>query len=225
MKILVVEDEAGIATFLRKGLQEEGFIVDVATNGKEGLEKALAQAYGVILLDWMLPGLSGLDVCTRLRKAGDQTPIIFITARDTVQETIIGLRAGANDYIRKPFDFEELLERVKVHFREIEEEITTLELGDIRIDLLTHQVFRGNEDVALTQKEFQLLEFLMRHKGRICTRTQIIEEVWNIHFDYDTGVIDVFMNSLRKKLQLRKEDDLIRTIRGVGYIANEIAQE
>jgi DNA-binding response OmpR family regulator len=223
MKILIVEDEPGISGFLKKGLEEEGYAIDIAANGNDGLKLAQAQSYDLLILDWMLPGLSGLEVCSRVREKDKTTPIIFITAKDTIQETIAGLRSGANDYIKKPFHFEELLERIKVQFRNTETEITEYHLGDIAIHKRTHQVFRAGQEVVLTQKEFSLLEYLVKNKGSICTRNQIIEDVWNIKFEYDTGVIDVFMNSLRKKLNLKKEEDYIKTIRGIGYIANEIA--
>jgi len=144
-----------------------------------------------------------------------------LTAKDTIQETIEGLKAGANDYIKKPFSFDELLERIKIHFRN-QEDVEILTLGPIEINVTSHIVLTDGNVVTLTQREFELLHYLLKNKGKVCTRTQIIEDVWDIHFDYDTGVIDVFMNSIRKKLNLKKEDDYIKTIRGIGYIANEI---
>ncbi len=221
MKILVVEDETGISKFLKQGLEEEHFEVTVASDGKSGLKLALSQPFDLLLLDWMLPGMNGIDVCTEFRKRNKTTPIIFLTAKDTIAETITGLKAGANDYIKKPFSFDELLERIKVQLRSFEQELPDLTLGTITVSRQTHQVFNNGAEVQLTQKEFTLLEYLIANKGKVCTRNQIIEEVWNIHFDYDTGVIDVFINALRKKLGLKKEEDYIKTIRGVGYIANE----
>ncbi len=221
-RILIVEDESGISEFLRQGLEEEGFSISVAADGSQGLTLARTQAFDVILLDWMLPKLSGLEVCKRLRESDTQTPVIFLTAKDTVQDTVAGLKSGANDYIKKPFSFEELLERVKVQLRSGHETVVDdLILGDILVKRSTHQVFRASEEISLTQKEFALLEYLIERKGMVCTRNRIIEDVWNIHFSYDTGVIDVFINSLRKKLHLKKEEDYIKTIRGVGYIVNE----
>jgi len=220
MKILVVEDEKGIADFLKQGLEEENYEVFVTIDGEKGLESALKNIPDLILLDWMLPKLSGLEVCKAIRKKDKKTPIIFLTAKDTVQETIEGLKAGANDYIKKPFSFEELLERIKIHFRN-QNENDELVLGTIKMILSSHQVFMANNEVSLTQREFDLLAYLIKNKGKVCTRTQIIEDVWNIHFEYDTGVIDVFMNAIRKKLNLKKEEDYIKTIRGVGYIAND----
>jgi two-component system, OmpR family, response regulator ArlR len=222
MKILIVEDEIGIANFLQQGLEEEGYEVLVANDGKKGLELALSQKVNIILLDWILPKMTGIEVCKSIRKTDSKTPILFLTAKDTVQETIEGLQAGANDYIKKPFSFDELVERIKIHFRnQTEPEILTL--GPIQIQLSKHLVLVDGSEVNLTQREFELLCYLVRNKTKVCTRTQIIEDVWDIHFDYDTGVIDVFMNAIRKKLNLNKGEDLIKTIRGVGYMANELS--
>lgn len=220
MHILIVEDEKGIVDFLKQGLEEEGYTISTAFNGKDGLEKAKSLKVDLILLDWMLPNLTGIEVCKAIRDSNILTPIIFLTAKDTVQETIEGLKAGANDYIKKPFSFEELLERIKIHFRS-KDETKILTLGTIKLDKSKFQVFVDNKEVALTQREFELLEYLIKNKGKVCTRNKIIEDVWNIHFEYDTGVIDVFMNAIRKKLNLTKEQELIKTIRGVGYIAND----
>lgn len=222
MRILVVEDERGIARFLQQGLEEENFRVDVVEDGAEGLKLALTGGYDLLLVDWMLPGLSGLELCHQLRRSDDHTPIIFLTAKDTVQDTVMGLQSGANDYIKKPFDFEELLARIQVQLRPRSMGKATLSLGNIAMDLDSRQVFRGEEEVSLTQKEFDLLAYLLRNKGKVCPRNRIIEKVWDIHFDYNTGVIDVYINALRKKLKLHKEEDYIQTIRGVGYIAKEI---
>ena len=170
----------------------------------------------------MLPKMLGLNVCKAIREEDCKTPIIFLTANDTVQDTIEGLKAGANDYIKKPFSFEELLLRIKLQLRVHDPLTDNLVLGTIEIKTNTHQVFNDGIEISLTQKEYSLLSYLIKNKGRVCTRNQIIQDVWDIHFDYDTGVIDVFMNSLRKKLDLKKEDDYIKTIRGIGYIANDI---
>ena len=220
MKILIVEDEIGIANFLQQGLEEEGYSILVAHDGKTGLELALSQKVNVILLDWILPKMTGIEVCKAIRKKDTVTPIIFLTAKDTVQETIEGLKAGANDYIKKPFSFDELVERIKIHFRN-QTEPELLKLGPIEIQLNKHLVKVDGNEANLTQREYELLCYLVRNKGKVCTRIQIIEDVWDIHFDYDTGVIDVFMNAIRKKLNLKKEEEYIKTIRGVGYIAND----
>lgn len=221
MHILIVEDERGIVDFLKQGLEEEGYTISTASDGEEGFKKAVTLPVDLVLLDWMLPKIQGIDVCKFIRKEKTNLPIIFLTAKDTVQETIEGLKAGANDYIKKPFSFDELLERIKIHFR-TKDEVKILTLGNIKIDKSKFQVFVDNKEVSLTQREFELLEYLIKNKGQVCTRTNIIEDVWDIHFEYDTGVIDVFMNSIRKKLNLTKDQELIKTIRGVGYIANEI---
>ena len=220
MRLLIVEDEIGIQNFLKQGLEEEGFIVDTSSSGIEGLDKFSTGNYDLLLLDWMMPQLTGLELCKKIRETNSQVPIIFLTAKDTVQETIEGLKSGANDYIKKPFSFEELLERIKIHFRnDLEEKV--LKLGSITLNKDKHQVLSNEKEVSLTQREFELLEYLIKNKGKVCTRTNIIEDVWDIHFEYDTGVIDVFMNAIRKKLNLSKEEELIKTIRGVGYIAND----
>jgi DNA-binding response OmpR family regulator len=220
MKILIVEDEIGIANFLRQGLEEEGYEITTAADGLIAFEWTQKESFDLILLDWMLPKMNGIDVCKSIRIKDIVTPIIFLTAKDTVQETIEGLKAGANDYIKKPFSFDELVERIKIHFRnQIEPEI--LKLGSIEIHLTKHLVMVDGNEANLTQREFELLCYLVRNKGKVCTRTQIIEDVWDIHFEYDTGVIDVFMNAIRKKLNLKIDKDYIKTIRGVGYIAND----
>ncbi|WGK94157.1 MULTISPECIES: response regulator transcription factor [Flavobacterium] len=219
MRILLVEDEVGIIQFLQQGLEEEGYSITTASNGEAALQLLLENNFDLVLLDWMLPKITGIEVCREFRKKNKTTPIIFLTAKDTVQETIEGLQAGANDYVKKPFSFDELVARIKIHFRNQETQV--LNLGSIEINLSNRLVYVNNQEVTLTHREFELLCYLVKNKGKVCTRTQIIEEVWDIHFDYDTGVIDVFMNSIRKKLNIKKEEDCIKTIRGVGYIAND----
>lgn len=222
MRILIVEDEEGIAAFLKQGLEEESFAVDIAVEGKMGLHLALSGEYDLLLLDWMLPGISGIEICRLFRKENQHTPIIFLTAKDTLDETIFGLQSGANDYIKKPFHFEELLERIKVQLRPKSGDHFLFTLGKITLNTDTHQVFKDDQEVNLTQKEFALLEFLIRNKGKVCRRSRIIETVWDIHFDYNTSIIDVYINALRKKLMLSDDETYIQTIRGVGYIAKEI---
>lgn len=220
MHILIVEDEAGIVQFLQQGLEEEGYQITSASDGLQGFELIQKQQFDLILLDWMLPKMSGLDLCKAIRKKDTSTPILFLTAKDTVQDTIEGIKAGANDYIKKPFSFEELVERIKIHFRNQNEQ-DILTLGTIHIDITKHIVLSYGTEVQLTNREFNLLCYLVKNKGKVCTRNQIIEDVWDIHFDYDTGVIDVFINAIRKKLNLKIEEDYIKTVRGVGYIAND----
>jgi DNA-binding response OmpR family regulator len=221
MHILIVEDELGIVQFLQQGLQEEGYQITTANDGSKGFELVQEQKFDLILLDWMLPKINGLDLCKAIRIKDQTTPIIFLTAKDTVQETIEGLKAGANDYIKKPFSFEELVERIKIHFRN-QKKAEILTLGTITIDLSKHVVLKNAEEVSLTQREFELLTYLIKNKGKVCTRNQILKDVWEINFEYDTGVIDVFMNAIRKKLNLKIEEDYIKTIRGIGYIANDL---
>ncbi len=222
MRILVIEDEAGIVAFLRQGLAEEGFRVEVATDGTTGMQRALHQPYDLLLIDWMLPGMSGIDICQTYRKEKRLTPIIFLTAKDTVQDTIQGLKAGANDYIKKPFSFEELLARIWVQLRPERIVSAELILGPVTLNTQTYQVFKHSREIELTRKEFNLLKFLMAHKNKVCERSEIIEQVWDIHFEYNTGVIDVYINALRKKLCFTKDEEYIQTVRGVGYIAREL---
>ncbi len=221
MRILIVEDEIGIANFLKQGLEEESFAVDVANSGAKGLMLALSGEYDLLILDWMLPEKSGIEICTQFRKEFKETPVIFLTAKDTVQETIFGLQVGANDYIKKPFHFEELLERVRVQLRTSSSGLSELILGSIVLNLNAHTVFKGEEEIALTQKEFSLLELLIRNKGKVCTRTKIIESVWDIHFDYNTSVIDVFINSLRKKLKISDKEETQILINGAFNLIQE----
>lgn len=221
MKILVIEDEKGISNFLKQGLEEEGYEIYLAGDGKMGLDLANSVKPDLILLDWMLPKMFGLEVCKAIRQTDSKTPILFLTAKDTIQETIEGLKAGANDYIKKPFSFEELLLRIKIHLKE-ENKSDVYTLGNIKINTTTFQVSVDDKEISFTQREYELLLYLIKNKGKVCSRTQIIEDVWDIHFEYDTGVIDVFMNAIRKKLNLTKDEELIKTIRGVGYIANDL---
>lgn len=218
----MIEDEPGIWGFLKQGLEEEGYSVDVAEEGNKGLDMALEGVYDLILVDWMLPGISGVEVTRNFRKEYPDTPVIFLTAKDTTQEAVFALQTGANDFIRKPFQFEELLARIGVQLRAKTGEQVVFTLGPIKLFTDTHRVENNGQEVLLTLKEFALLEYLIRNKGKVCRRTRIIESVWDMHFDYDTGVIDVFINSIRKKLGLTKEDNSIQTIRGVGYMAREL---
>lgn len=224
MRIFLAEDETAIAGFLKDGLEEEGFAVDVAFNGRSALEMALSNLneYDIILLDWMMPGVSGIEICRSIRKENKIVPIIFLTAKDTVDDTVFGLEAGANDYLKKPFAFEELLARIRVLLRNKTGEQSIFESGNICLDTEAHVVTKNGQPVELTQKEFALLEFLLRNKGKVCRRTRIIEKIWDIHFDKDTSVIDVFINALRKKLDTKENESFIQTIRGIGYRINDI---
>lgn len=219
----MAEDEIAIAGFIKEGLEEEGFAVDVAINGREGMEMAMdnIDEYDIYLLDWMMPGKSGIDICRSIRKENKTVPIIFLTAKDTVDDTVFGLEAGANDYLKKPFAFEELLARIKVLLRNKQGEQTIFVTENIQLNIEVHRVTLHGKNVELTQKEFALLEYLLRNKGNVCRRTRIIEKIWDIHFDKDTSVIDVFINALRKKLDEPGKESFIQTIRGVGYRVND----
>ncbi len=221
MHILIIEDETGISDFLKQGLEEENYKVTVANNGDSGLKAFNADKPDLVLLDWLMPKMSGLEVCKKIREKNKKVPVLFLTAKDTVQETVEGLKAGANDYIKKPFSFEELLERIKIHFRDKDRE-EVLKLGVVTLDAMKRKIFVEDKEIMFTQREYELLKYLMDNKGRVCTRNSIIEDVWGIYFEYDTGVIDVFINAIRKKMNLKKEDDFIKTIRGVGYMIDEI---
>jgi len=219
MRTLIVEDETSIINFIRIGLEEEGFAVDTADNGKKGLQLAMEnlEEYDVILLDWMLPGMSGIEICRSIRKENKVVPIIFLTAKDTVDDVVFGLECGANDYMRKPFSFEELLARIRVLMRKNEIESIVFSVSGIEMNIERHTITKNGNLIDLTQKEFALLEYLLRNKGKVCRRTRIIEKVWDIHFEYDNSVIDVYINALRKKLDVSGEPSLITTVRGIGY--------
>jgi two-component system, OmpR family, copper resistance phosphate regulon response regulator CusR len=223
MRILLSEDEAAIANFIREGLEEEGYSVDVARDGRQGLDMAMdhLDEYDIFLLDWMMPGVSGIEICRSIRKENKTVPIIFLTAKDTVDDTVFGLEAGANDYLKKPFAFEELLARIRVLLRNSKGENSSFGTGDILLNTEAHVVTNNGVPIDLTQKEFALLEYLLRNKGRVCRRTRIIEKVWDIHFDKDTSVIDVFINALRRKLDEPGKESFVQTVRGVGYRIDE----
>ena len=219
MRILVVEDEKKIADFVKRGLREEGYAVDVAYDGKEGYLLASANDYDIIILDLMLPQMDGVTVCKKLREAKVKSPIIMLTAKDTVQDKVTGLDSGADDYVTKPFSFEELLARMRAVLRKEEARgATKLQAADLVLDLVAHKVARGGNEIELTTKEYALLEYLMRNAGTIVTRTMISEHVWDIDFDTFTNVIDVYINYLRNKIDHGYKKKLIHTVRGRGYL-------
>jgi heavy metal response regulator len=221
MRILVVEDEKKIAGFIKRGLKEEGYAVDTAGDGDEGYELASVNDYDLIILDIMLPKCDGVTLCKKLRACKVDAPIIMLTAKTTVQDKVTGLDAGANDYITKPFAFEELLARMRVLLRKSVQPATRLQVADLVLDLLSHKVSRASKDIVLSAREFALLEYLMRNAGTVVTRTMISEHVWDIDFDTNTNVIDVYINYLRNKIDADFDKKLIQTIRGRGYTLKE----
>ena len=219
MRILIVEDEKKISGFIRRGLREENYAVDAAFDGLEGLRLAGENPYDLVILDVMLPGMNGIELCASLRGQGFSSPIIMLTARDQVEDKVKGLDSGANDYLTKPFAFEELLARVRALLRKTPgQTATTLKAGDLELDLLAHKTSRAGKEIQLSAKESALLEFLLRKAGTVVTRTMIAEHVWDINFDTDTNVIDVYINYLRKKIDAGVKKKLIHTVRGKGYI-------
>ncbi|HYA01637.1 MAG TPA: response regulator transcription factor [Syntrophobacteria bacterium] len=219
MRLLVVEDEKKVASFIKKGLEEEGYVVDVAADGESGLRMALDQVHDLIVLDLHLPKKNGLRVLQELRAEKVNTPVLLLTVRAAIEDKVLGLDAGADDYLTKPFAFQELQARVRALLRRrAEAEATVLRVGDLTLDPARRLVFRGEEKIDLTLKEFTLLEYFMRNSGRVLTRTMIAERVWGYDFDPMTNVIDVYVNYLRKKIDAAQERKLIHTVRGVGYV-------
>ena len=219
MRILLIEDEKKMASFIQRGLKEEGYIVDVAFDGEQGWEYVTANDYDLILLDWMVPKISGLELCGKLRAEKYTVPILMLTAKDSVEDKIKGLDQGADDYLAKPFAFDELLARIRALLRrphDIQPE-TSFSCGVLRIDLLSHHGYLDGQELTLSQKEFALLEYLMRHKGQVVSRTQIAEHVWDMHFDPMSNTVDVYINFLRKKIDGQSKRSLIQTVRGIGY--------
>jgi DNA-binding response OmpR family regulator len=220
--ILVVEDETKLAQFIQLELTQEGYQVTVAHDGIAGLTAAREHQLDLILLDWMLPGLSGLEVCHRLRTTGDKVPIILLTAKDDIRDRVAGLDAGADDYVVKPFSIEELLARVRAQLRRTnEDDPDTLQFADLTLNQKTREVFRNQRSIELTAKEFDLLAYLIRHPRQVLTRDRILEEVWGYDFMGDSNIIEVYIRYLRLKLEELQEKRLIQTIRGVGYVLRE----
>jgi two-component system OmpR family response regulator len=220
--ILVVEDEAKLAQFIKLELEYEGYEVTVTYDGLSGLATAREIHPDLILLDWMLPGISGPEIVRRLRSTGDKVPIILLTAKDEVSDRVTGLDAGADDYIIKPFSIEELLARIRASLRRTHEEDTDiLEFSNLHLNRSTREVYRGNRLIELTAKEFDLLEYLLTHPRQVLTRDQILERVWGYDFMGDSNIIEVYIRYLRLKLEARGEQRLIQTVRGVGYVLRE----
>lgn len=222
MRILIVEDEKKIANFIKRGLKEEGYAVDSAYDGEEGHFIARTSDHDLIILDLMLPKMDGITLCKKLRKDNIRVPIIMLTAKDTVKDKVAGLDSGADDYITKPFAFEELLARVRAALRKKEAQPgSTLKAGGLTLDLASHKAYRDGKEIILTAKEYALLEYLMRNAGKVVTRTMISEHVWDIDFDTFTNVIDVYINYLRNKIDSGYKEKLIKTVRGRGYILSD----
>ena len=218
MRILVVEDEHRLAAVLKQGLTEQGYAVDLAHDGDEGLGLAELEPYDLLILDVMLPGLDGFTICRRLRAGGRHMPVLLLTARDAVDDRVVGLDSGADDYLTKPFAFRELLARVRALLRrEGRSREPVLRIGDITLDPASHEVRRGGAPVELTSKEYAVLEYLLHHPNRVLTRTQIAEHVWDYDFVAMSNVIDVYIRSLRRKLGDDGATRLLHTVRGTGY--------
>ncbi|HQV12162.1 MAG TPA: response regulator transcription factor [Nitrospira sp.] len=219
MRVLVVEDETKVGSFIKRALEEESYAVDLCEDGAQGLDLALTGSYDLIMIDLMLPGLPGMEVLTRLRKEKIQTPVLILTAQSKVDQRVKGLDAGADDYLTKPFAIDELLARVRALLRRGTAEASgTLQIDDLILNPATREVTRGGQRIDLTVKEYALLEYFMRHAGRVLTRPMISDHVWNQDFDTFTNVIDVYVNYLRNKIDRGRARKLIHTIRGSGYM-------
>jgi heavy metal response regulator len=219
MRILVVEDEKKVAGFIKKGLEEEGYAIDVAFDGREGLLMALDGVHDLIILDINLPKLDGLSVLREFRNHQGKTPVLLLTVRVAIEDKVLGLDTGADDYLTKPFSFQELLARIRALLRRRGETgPPRLQVEDLSLDPARRLVFRGTERIDLSTKEFALLDYLMRNPGRVLTRTMIGEHVWDYDFDPMSNIIDVYVNYLRKKIDTGREPKLIHTVRGVGYV-------
>ncbi|HBO84732.1 MAG: DNA-binding response regulator [Deltaproteobacteria bacterium GWC2_42_11] len=221
MRILVVEDERKVANFIKSGLTEEGYAVDAAGDGIEGEYLAITNDYDVIVLDIMLPKKNGIDVLKTIRGKGVTAPVLLLTALDAVENRVQGLDSGADDYLVKPFSYDEFLARVRALLRRKEHKLTTLNFADLKLDRATRKAYRGDREIELTAKEYALLEYLLRNPNRVVTRNMIVEHIWNYDFDSGTNVVDVYINHLRNKVDKDFPDKLIHTIRGMGYVLKE----
>jgi DNA-binding response OmpR family regulator len=227
MRVLIVEDDRSMAALLKKGLEEENQVVSAAFDGPSGLELAKSYEFDVIILDWMLPLMDGVEVMRRLRKAGNFTPILMLTARDAMPDIVTGLDGGADDYLTKPFSFTEFLARLRALARRPNtiSHVKQLEVDDLVIDPATHQVFRGEREVQLTPTEYKLLEFLVRRTGRVASRQAIVEAVWGLESEVEENTLDAFVRLLRKKVDQQHKVKLIQTVRGFGYCVRAREEE
>lgn len=225
MRLLIIEDEPDVLSYISKGMKEAGHTADTAKNGKDGLFLATTEKYDVLIVDWMLPELDGLTIIKTIRGAGNETPALILSALGEVDDRVKGLRSGGDDYLVKPFAFAELLARAEILARRSahgpQSAETSMSAGDLTLYLLSRTVKRGAQDIELQTREFKLLEYLLRHKGQIVTRTMLLEHVWDYHFDPQTNVIDVHISRLRRKIDENAESPLIHTVRGAGYIIKD----
>lgn len=222
MRILLVEDELKVANFIKKGLEEEYFTVDVALDGKEGSKLALSTEYDIMIFDVMLPFKDGISILKDVRAENIHTPILILTAKADVPDKVVGLDSGADDYLVKPFSFDELLARLRsLQRRYSAEKRLILKVGDLSLDTQSHKVVRNNVEIELTQKEYSILEYLLLNKNRVVSRTKLSEHVYDYHFDTNTNVVDVFINKLRNKIDKNFEKQILHTVRGVGYVIKD----
>jgi heavy metal response regulator len=222
MRLLVVEDEKKVSGFIRKGLQEEGYAVDVAFDGKTGLQMAMDRVHDLIVLDINLPGMDGLSVLHELRRGKVSTPVLLLTVRANIEDKVMGLDAGADDYLTKPFAFQELVARIRALLRrQTEAKLPVLRFADLTLDPARRTVLRGAKKIDLTAKEYALLDYFIRNPGRVLTRTMISDHVWDYNFDSMTNIVDVYVNYLRRKIDSDREHKLIHTVRGVGYVLKQ----
>jgi DNA-binding response OmpR family regulator len=219
MRILIVEDEKSLADIIKKGIEEEGYAVDVAYNGEEGLFMSENEPSDLIILDIMLPLIDGMTILKRIRKAGINTPVLMLTAKDTIMDKVSGLDSGADDYLTKPFSFEELLARVRALLRRnTDVKTSVLMIKDLTIDMATHEVKREGKDILLSAREYALLEYMVLNRNKVLNRTALTEHLYNQDFDLDSNVIDVFINRIRNKIDRGYDIKLIHTVRGAGYM-------
>jgi two-component system OmpR family response regulator len=220
MRILLIEDDLNVASFIVSGFEEHENTIEHVVNGAEGLRSAQKGEYDALIIDRMLPELDGMSIIAALREAGDSTPVVILSALGEVDDKVRGLKVGADDYLAKPFDFEELYSRVEalLRRRQIDTPITHLKVADLELNLLAHEVKRSGKKLLLQPREFRLLEYLMRHQGQVVTRTMLLENVWDYHFDPQTNVIDVHISRLRQKIDKDFAEPLLRTVRGAGYV-------